>query len=123
MACPSVELLPSLVSHPDWERFYTDDVGGNGGGARGGGGNGDNEKPSHPPCIVHLAPEGVLRSREYGEWARRFGSGATHIVTTRPFCPQHSIFQVAKRMILLYSTTQCTRKHIAIVLLRIDVPI
>ncbi|CAN0465807.1 unnamed protein product, partial [Ascophyllum nodosum] len=28
-----------------------------------------------------------------GEWARRFGSGAKHIVKTRPFCPRHSIFQ------------------------------
>lgn len=87
VACPSVELLPSLVSHPDWERFYTAGDGSHEGG--------EHQEPVPPPCVVHLAPEAVLRSQEYGVWARRFGSGATHIVTTRPFCSQHSIFQVA----------------------------
>ncbi|CAN0552221.1 unnamed protein product, partial [Ectocarpus sp. 12 AP-2014] len=47
------------------------------------------------PFFVHVAPAEVLRSPEYGEWARRFGPEAKHLVTRQPFCSPHTIFQAA----------------------------
>lgn len=96
VGCPSEDLIPPLVSNPAWDRLYAKDSansdGGDGGGGGGGGTGG--EGGAAAPCLVHLAPAEVLRSREYGEWARKFGGGATHIVAAQPFCSPHSAFQV-----------------------------
>ena len=122
--CPSLDLLPSLAANPAWDRLYdprdgppsrssqeSGTSGGEGGGpggpvaggkktrkgkGGGGGGGGGRGGPQFEdaPLLVHMAPEEVLRSPAYGEWARRFGPSAKHLVTTQPFCSPHSIFQV-----------------------------
>lgn len=117
--CPSLDLLPSLVENPAWDRLYatsrrppsttatshsSEGSGGGGGGpvvggkkarkGKGGGGDGGCPKFEDAPFLVHMAPEEVLRSPAYGEWARRFGPTAKHLVATKPFCSPHSIFQV-----------------------------
>lgn len=89
VACPSAELIPSLVSHPGWERFYDEDGDGDDGSGGGSEGHGD-----RPPCVVHMAPAEVLRSVEYQAWSRRFGAKATHMVVAQPFCSPHTHFQV-----------------------------
>ncbi|CAN0169260.1 unnamed protein product, partial [Hapterophycus canaliculatus] len=85
--CPSLDLLPSLVSNPAWERLYS---------------NSNNNckqtatntnSASNAAFVVHMAPAEVLRSAEYAGWARRFGPRAKHLVTTQPFCSPHTIFQ------------------------------
>lgn len=96
VACPSADILPSLVSNSAWDRFYVrEESDPNGNTESGeGGGEGDGKRFDAAPCVVHLAPAEVLRTQEYGEWARRFGRDATHIVTSQPFCSPHSVFQV-----------------------------
>eukprot|EP00903_Cladosiphon_okamuranus_P020995 g19287.t1 len=120
--CPSLDLLPSLVENPAWDRLYAssrgppsnttshggESSGGGGGGgggpamggkkARKGKGEGAGEggpKFDDAPFLVHMAPEEVLRSPAYGAWARRFGPTAKHLVATQPFCSPHSIFQAS----------------------------
>lgn len=108
--CPSLDLLPSLVSNPAWERLYRNDendrnisntsssssgssgAAGSGKKKRGGGGG---VAFDDAPFVVHMASAEVLRSAEYARWARRFGPRAKHLVTTQPFCSPHSIFQVS----------------------------
>ncbi|CAN0370339.1 unnamed protein product, partial [Ectocarpus sp. 8 AP-2014] len=102
--CPSPDLLPSLVSNPAWERLYyagpdsTPTVNGNAsakGGGKGRRRGGNNNPFESAPFFVHVAPAEVVRSPEYGEWARRFGPEAKHLVTRQPFCSPHTIFQAA----------------------------
>ncbi|CAN0246868.1 unnamed protein product, partial [Ectocarpus fasciculatus] len=99
--CPSTDLLPSLVSNPAWERLYAgpdntptvtdnDPAKGGGKGRKRGG-----YAFEGAPCLIHVAPAEVLRSPEYGEWAKRFGPEAKHLVTRQPFCSPHTIFQAA----------------------------
>ncbi|CAM9858736.1 unnamed protein product, partial [Ectocarpus sp. 4 AP-2014] len=101
--CPSPDLLPSLVSNPAWEALYyagtdsTPTVSDNASAKGGGKGRkrGGNNPFESAPFFVHVAPAEVLRSPEYGEWARRFGPEAKHLVTRQPFCSPHTIFQAA----------------------------
>lgn len=112
VACPSVDLIPSLISHAGWERFYAGDavenvssdeakgdkkIGSKGrGGSSGGGGSGSKGHFDFSPCVVHMAPADVMSSPAYQAWSRRFGKSATHLVMARPYCSPHTLYQVPR---------------------------